>query len=177
MSWKQKHCKQTLELHWRTLAWEEAAFLCYVINRSKTASVQGTNCVQFHIHAYTLGSLTKAEWCSTLNPFGIFHCEYDCALGIKFRLMICVVVSQCDVLLLHVLTWDFKWEWNHSPFPNMHIPFFFVSIPELKPWGSPSHGWEGSACYHFPTPVHIVAQTSAELPATGAAALPSWRFQ
>ena len=55
-----------------------------------------------------MGHLAKAECRSTLSPFGIFHCEYDCAFGIKFRLMVCVVVSQCHVLLLHVLTWDFK---------------------------------------------------------------------
>ena len=29
----------------------------------------------------------------------------------------------------------------------------FVSVPQLKCWGSPDVGGEGSMCNHFPTPV------------------------
>lgn len=34
--------------------------------------------------------------------------------------------------------------------------FQFVHIAKLKLWGSPSVGWDGSACSHFPTTVHTV---------------------
>ena len=46
-----------------------------------------------------------------------------------------------------------------------------VNVPQLKPWGSSSVGWEGSVCSCFPTPVHTAMHKSAVLPATPAAAL------
>ena len=38
-------------------------------------------------------------------------------------------------------------------------------VPQLKPWGSPSVGWDGRVCSHFLTPVHIVMHTAAVSPA------------
>jgi len=58
------------------------------------------------------------------------------------------------------------------------LPVVFVvvvavaSIPQLKPWGSPGVGWDGSVRSHFPTPVcSAVHKTaiSAMLPTTPAA--------
>ena len=36
------------------------------------------------------------------------------------------------------------------------VILLFVSVPQLKPWGSPSVGWAGTVCSHFPTPVHTI---------------------
>ena len=52
-----------------------------------------------------------------------------------------------------------------------------VNVPQLKPWGSSSVGWEGSVCSCFPTPVHPAMHTSAALPATPAAVLQLWGFK
>ena len=44
-----------------------------------------------------------------------------------------------------------------------NIVYLFLSVPQLKPWGSPNAGWDSSVCSCFPTPVQTVMREGAAL--------------
>ena len=46
---------------------------------------------------------------------------------------------------------------KERPVSESESESMFAGIPQLKvkPWGSPSAGWDGSVCSHFPTAVHV----------------------
>ena len=51
-------------------------------------------------------------------------------------------------------------------FPTFVACWVFFRVLQLKPWGSPSVGWDGNTCSCFPTSAHAVMHkaTSAALP-------------
>ena len=67
---------------------------------------------------------------------------------------------------------------NNSGLPFLTSPASFLSLPQLKPWGSASAGWEGSVRSHFPTTLaHAVLHTSAAWLTSPATALWLQGFQ
>ena len=76
---------------------------------------------------------STGQWPKWLNlPYYVF------SLFLLFSLWLCLSVCLCFSVCVCL---------------SLLPPCFFVSVRQLKLWGSPSVGLEGSVCNLFPTPV------------------------